>query len=152
MLAISPKARIEIDIAETWQARALRAAQGRTAMVLLSVLAHNYDDAMLPLLQVTFPGFVSITAPFLCSAGRIQKTGAVTADLVTVTGRVAKSRVFYKNEIELRDDFRRLADGLKLCDSEREQLFVCVQRWVVADRRLDPLMNPRDPDAKRLVN
>jgi hypothetical protein len=69
-LAIDPGARLEFDLMATWQARTLRAAQGKTAAVLLSVLAHNYDDQMLPLLQVVFPGFTSITAPFLSSAGR----------------------------------------------------------------------------------
>jgi hypothetical protein len=31
-------------------------------------------------------------------------------------------------------------------------MFAAVKRWVVADRRLDPNMDPQDPDAKRLVH
>jgi hypothetical protein len=50
----------------------------------------------------------------------------------------------------MRDAFRRLADRLKLNDADRIELFKCVQRWVVADRRLDPTFDPKDPDAKRL--
>jgi hypothetical protein len=52
----------------------------------------------------------------------------------------------------MQNDFRRLADRLKLSDADRIEMFKCVQRWVVADRRLDPSFDPRDPDAKRLVN
>jgi hypothetical protein len=144
--------RLAFDLMATWQARTLRAATGQTAAVLLSVLAHNYDEQMLPLLQVVFPGFTSITAPFLSSAGRVQKNGTVTADVVRVTGKIDKQVVLYRNEIALRDDFRRLADRIKLSDQDRQQLFIAVQKWVVADRRLDPTMDPQDPDAKRLVH
>lgn len=152
MLAIDPGARLEFDLRTTWQARTLTAATGKSAAVLLSVLAHNYDDQMLVLLQVCFPGFTSITAPFLSSAGRVMKNGAVVADRVSATGKVEKKFVLYKNEIALRDDFRRLADRLRLSDQDREQLFIAVKKWVVADYRLDPAMDPQDPDAKRLLN
>lgn len=151
-LAIDPGARLAFDLRATWQARTLSAATGQTAAVLLSVLAHNYDDQMLVLLQVCFPGFTSITAPFLCSAGRVMKNGAVVADMVNRNGTMSKKKVLYRNEIGLRDDFRRLADRLRLPDQDREQLFIAVQKWVVADYRIDPLMDPQDPDAKRLVN
>ena len=142
---------LTFDIADTWQARGLVAAQGKTYEVLLSVLAHNYDDAMPVLLEVVYPGFRSITAPFLCTAGRVDKTGAVVANRVGKTGAIHKDFVLYRNEVALRDDFRRLADRLKLADHERREMFVCVQRWVVADRRLDPNMDPKDSDAKRLT-
>ena len=65
-------------------------------------------------------------------------------------GDVEKEEVLYRSEMSLRNDFRRLADQLKLCDEDRVELFAAVQRWVVADRRLDPLMDPKDPDARRL--
>lgn len=148
MLAIDREAQA---LRETWQGRCLATATGKTGAVLLSVLAHNYDGAMLALLKVVFPGFKSITAPFFCTAGKVAKTGHVVADMVTKTGKIAKDFPVYRNEIELRGDFRRLADGLKLSDPERVELFAAVKRWVVADRRLDPNMDPMDPDAKRLV-
>lgn len=144
--------RLAFDLRATWQSRALAAASGQTGAVLLSVLAHNYDDQMLTLLQVTFPGFTSITAPFLTSAGRVMKNGAIVADVVRATGRIDRRRVLYRNQIALRDDFRRLADRLKFSDQDREQLFAAVQKWVVADYRIDPAMDPRDPDARRLVH
>lgn len=139
------------ELRETWQARALAVATGRTGAVLLSVLAHNYDDAMSVLLRVVFPGFTSITAPFLCTAGKIAKSGAVVADVVCKYGRIAKQDVIYKNTTELQNDFRRLADRLKLSDAERIEMFKAVQRWIVCDYRLDPTMDPQDPDAKRLT-
>jgi hypothetical protein len=46
---------------------------------------------------------------------------------------------------------RRLADRLKLSDQERLEFFTCVKRWLVADLRLDPTMDPMDPDAKHLT-
>lgn len=140
------------ELRGTWQGRCLVTAKGKTAAVLLSVLAHNYDDAMLILLKAVFPGFKSITAPFFSTAGKVAKSGHIVADMVTKTGRIAKDFPIYRNEIELRDDFRRLADHLKLGDADRVEMFAAVKRWVVADRRLDPTMDPKDPEAKRLVH
>jgi hypothetical protein len=140
------------DLRRTWQCRALIASQNKhVGVVLLSVLAHTFDDAMPVLLRVAFPGLTSISAPFLTTCGRIAKTGHIVADVAWKDGSIGKDVAIYNNEIELRDDFRRLADRLRLADRDRDEMFKCVQRWVVADRRLDPTMDPRDPDAKRLT-
>lgn len=148
--------RLAFDLRASWQARVLLAAQekneGVIGAVALSVLAHNYDDAMLVLLKVLFPGFESIKPPFLCSAGKVDKSGAVVADLVERQGVIVKNYRLYRDEIALRNDFRRLADQLKLDDADRVELFGAVKRWVVADRRLDPNFDPQDPDAKRIIN
>ncbi len=143
--------RLSFDLRGTWQGRALAAATGKTGMVLLSVLAHNYDEQLLTLLKVVFPGFTSIAAPFPTSAGRIERSGAVVADICMKDGRIVRNAILYRNEIEMRDDFRRFADRLKFSDADRRELFIALQNWVVADRRLDPLMDPKDPEAKRLV-
>lgn len=141
------------ELRETWQARALIVSKNRhIGIVLLSVLAHTFDDAMPVLLGVCFPGFTSITPPFLCSAGKVGKFGQIVADVVNRDQTITKDASLYFNEIEMRDDFRRLADQLGLSDADRIEMFKCVQRWVVADRRLDPTFDPQDPDAKRLVN
>ena len=138
---------------ETWQVRALIAAKDRyVGLSLLSVLAHNYDDAMFVLMRVAFPGFQSITAPFLCTCGKVDKNGVIVADVVQHDGTIVRDALIYKSETVLHDDFRKLADKLKLSDTDRIEMFKCVQRWVVADRRLDPTMDPKDPDAKRLVH
>lgn len=136
---------------DSWQGRVLAGARGHTGAVVLSVMAHNFEGAILTLCQVVWPGFKSIKPPFLCTAGRIHKTGAVIADVVETDGRISKDQFIYRNDIAYRDDMRRLADRLKLDDRERLEFFTCVKRWLVADQRLDPTMNPADPDAKRLV-
>jgi len=143
--------RLAFDLRASWQCRALLEARHHTWCVLLSVLSHTYDEAMLPLLQVAFPNFASIAAPFICSAGKIDRTGAIVVDIVERSGTISRDVAIYESEIHLRDDFRRLADRMKLDDEDRIELFKCVQRWVVADRRLDPTFDRKDPDAKRFV-
>ena len=66
------------ELRDGWQVRALIATRRRPiGMVVLSMLAHTYDDAMPVLLRVAFPGFTSIAPPFLTTCARIDKTGAV---------------------------------------------------------------------------
>lgn len=146
------EATLAFDLRATWQARALVEAKGQLGAVVLSVLAHNYDGAMPTLLRVAFPDFISITAPFYCSAAKVAKSGRVVADVVTKNGNVVKDSLVFESEEKLRDEFRRLADRLKLSDADRVEMFDAVKRWVVADRRLDPEMDPLDPEAKRLVH
>jgi hypothetical protein len=141
---------LAFDLRGSWQARALAAADGRTAMVLLSVLSHTYDAALIVLLPLVFPGYVEPSLPCLASCGKVAKSGAVVADVILRDHRVVKDKPIYRDEIALQNDFRRLADRLKLNDADRIEMFKCVQRWVVADRRLDPTFDPKDPDAKRL--
>lgn len=146
-------ARESADWRETWQVRVLIETQrSHIGTVMLSALAHTYDDAMFVMMRVAFPGFKSITPPFLCSAGKVDKNGAVVADVVQRAGTIKKDVCLYTSEIQMRDELRRLADRMRLNDADRVEMFKVVQRWVVADRRLDPTMNPADPDAKRLVH
>jgi hypothetical protein len=116
----------------------------------MSMLCHSYEESAVVLYQLLF-GSEKVQAPYLESCGRIDKNGTIVAR-VRCRDAVIREQVIYSGEIALRDDFRRLADQLKLCDADRVELFGCVKRWVVADRRLDPAMDPKDPDAKRLVN
>jgi len=145
------------ELRDLWQGRALATASGTTAAVLLSVLSHNYDDAMPIMLRLVKPitwddAHQTIKAPFLCSAARVEKNGTIVADVVNGNGTITKRAVLYVSETELRDAFRKLADKIKLTDDERCEMFKAVQRWVVADTRIDPTFDPQDPDAKRLVN
>jgi hypothetical protein len=139
------------DLRQTWQGRVLAAASGPMGAVVLSVLAHNFDDAMPMLLRVVFPGFTSISAPFFCTAAKVAKSGHVCADLVTRDGQIVKMFAIFRDTKAMETEFRRLADALKLDDSDRTALFAAAKRWVVADYRLDPTMDPQDPDAKRLT-
>lgn len=150
------------ELRDTWQGRVLARSLrlvGEFARPLdlegaamLSVLAHNFDDGMPVLLRVVFPGFVSIGAPFLCSAARIAKTGHIMADIITRTGQRMRNQAIFKDKRAMESAFRRRADEARLSDAERLEMFDAVKRWVVCDYRLDPGMDPRDPDAVRLVN
>lgn len=142
------------ELRELWQSRVLQHTKKTPlGMVVLSVIAHAYDegDALLTLMQATFPGFKSIAAPFCGTAGKVVKTGAVCADVVMRDGTIEKNVVFFTSTAHMRDVFRKLADELALTDPDRREMFAAAQRWVVLDYRLDPTMNPQDPEARRLV-
>lgn len=147
------------EIRETWQSRALYATQtDPIGMVLLSVFAHNYDEpapgrdwTWRALMAVTW-GDDYVTPPFLGSAGKIDKSGRIVADVVWNEGGKTKNEPLFRNSRSLEKTFRKLADKLKLADADRRELIDIVKKWVVCDYRLDPTMDPADPDAKRLVN
>jgi len=143
---------LAFDLRGSWQARALVAATGPARMVMLSVLAHTLEQAVVTLCFAAFADFDgSLPLPALTTAAKIDKTGSVVGDVCDRWGAIHRDEVLFRTEIEMRDAFRRLADRLKLSDSDRIEMFKYVQRWVVADRRLDPTFDPQDPDAKRLT-
>jgi hypothetical protein len=152
MLAAEFEKSLAFDLRASWQARALAEAKGQTAMVLLSVLAHTYEEALVVLLPIVFPGFIEPSLPCLSSCGKIAKNGAIVADVIRKDHQVKKDAVIYSSDTAFQNDFRRLADRLQLNDADRTEMFKCVQRWLVADRRLDPNFDPKDPDAKRLTH
>lgn len=155
---MEPAPAIELDhkrhadeLRETWQARVLRETNNSyLGAVVLSVLAHNFDDAMPVLLRVVFPNFKGITAPFLTSAGKIAKTGSVVADVISKDGQLVKNAFIFPNTAFMQRKFREVADKLKLSDVDRLGLFAAIGKWLVCDYRLDPTMDPKDPDARRL--
>lgn len=140
------------ELRGSWPGRALEFArhmpQLRTA--LLSVLADNFDETM-PFLLHAVTGISSITAPYYVSSPKIDKRGCIVADLIGTDGWKYKNAVIFLNQWQMESTFRRLADKLKLADADRIDLFIAVRHWVKADQRLDPTMDRRDPDAKRLV-
>jgi len=140
------------DLRDTWQGRALKAGKRHPlGSVVLSMIAHTWEtEHVLCLLKAVFPEFTAIKAPFLCSAGSIDKAGRIYATAVMADGQTRGNVVLFSSEIDMRDQFRKFADRIRLTDKEREQMFICLRKWVVADFRLDPNMNPADPDAKRL--
>lgn len=156
MLATELKKMLNFDLRECWQVKMLVATEGLERAIVLSVLAHNYVEQMPYVLTIAFPWYTgprtAMPLPALVSAARIAKNGAVVADVVDRNGIKHKDQPVFRTEIRLRDAFRKLADRLKLPDDERVEMFNCLRNWVVADRRLDPTMDPKDPDAKRLVN
>lgn len=146
------ESQLAFDLRSTWQARVLYACGGHMGAVIMSVLAHSYGEAdgLQILLKIVFPGFTSITAPYYCSIAKINKAGQVVADVMSRDGVIVKNSKVFDSEVQMRDEFRRLADRLRLSDDDRIELFKCAQRWCPADQRLDPTFDPKDPDAKRL--
>jgi hypothetical protein len=153
VIDLSPRRHAE-DLRQTWQGRMLYFTRMDAAphAIVLSMLANYFEtDAVLVLLKAVFPGFDGIKAPFICSAAKINKAGQVVADFVDRNELVHKDYVIFRNTVEMKSRLRKLADAMKLTDRERIEFFTVARRWVVADRRLDPSMDPQDPDAKRLV-
>lgn len=140
------------ELRASWQGRALIFAKDNPQLktALLSLLADNYDDTMPWLLAAVYGDF-GIKAPFYCSNPKIDKRGCIVADLIMPDGFKYKNAVIFISEDQMQGTFRKLADRLKFSDAERIDLFVCARHWVKADFRLDPTMDRRDPDAKRLV-
>ena len=142
------------DILATWESRILLHTKqySSTQAVILSMLAHTFDaEVIMVLMRVTFPEWKSIIPPFIASAAKIDKRGRIVADIVDRNERMRKNCVLFKSLKHLQDNLRRLSDDMKLSDQERLEFFTVAKRWVVADRRLDPNMDPRDPDARRLT-
>lgn len=138
------------EMRESWQCRAIANTEGLLNRILLSVIAHNYDEAMPVILQAIY-GHVALYLPGFVSAAKINKAGQIVADWASKDGKVEKAKCVFSSQEQMQFVFRTLADKMKLSDLERIEMFKCAQRWVVADQRLDPNMDPRDPDAKRLV-
>lgn len=140
------------ELRSSWQGRALHFArtnpQLRTA--LLSLLADNYDEAM-PFLLHAVTGRSSIEAPYYVTSPKINKRGCIVADLIVPDGTKYRDAVIFLSTQQMQTTLRRLADRLKLDDTDRVDLFVAARFWVKADQRLDPTMDRRDPDARRLV-
>ncbi|MGY4614775.1 hypothetical protein ACVWZ4_000002 [Bradyrhizobium sp. USDA 4472] len=150
--SINPRMDAE-ELRQSWQGRALawcEVTSPKLARVLMSVFADNYDETMPFLLHAVF-GSCAVTAPFLCTSPKIDKRGRVVADLITKYGNRQKAYVIFDDEDQMQGVLRRLADNMRMSDAERIDLFIAVRHWVKADLRLDPTMDRRDPDARRLV-
>lgn len=146
------------ELRATWQARTLGAAQGRMLVALTSMLAHVYDEAMPVLLRLVQPmcwdaGRQSLKTPFLVSIAKINHSGRIVADAIMRDYDIPqRDVVMFADERDLEYECRKLADRTKLSDRDRIEFFKVARRWVASDRRLDPAMDPRDPEAKRLVH
>lgn len=123
---------------DSWQARVLAEAKGKTAAIVLIVLTMNYQSAVKTLLRVVFPGFRDIQRPFFCSGATILLNGKLICDLTEKSGLV-RPVVIYDSTEAMNRDMRGLADRLKLSDAERLEFTAAIQKWVVADLRIDHL-------------
>lgn len=123
---------------DTWQARVLAESDGKTRAVVLIVLFHAYSKVIKTLLRVVFPGVRDINPPFISSGASIILNGKVVAN-VTFAGGIVMPKIIYESTDELNREMRDLADRLKLTDPERLEFTAAIQKWVVADKRVDHL-------------
>lgn len=148
---------------ERWEARAIRMAtlfstdmaagarpRDMVGMCVLSIVAHKLSlEELQFLLRVC--GFRGTATPMLSTAAKIAKTGHVMANVVAKNGREYPNQALFRSTRAMETAMRNFADLLRLTDAERVEFFDAVKAWVVCDYRLDPNMNPADPDAKRLT-
>lgn len=123
---------------DTWQGRVLAESDGKTRAVVVIVLFHAYSKVIKTLLRVVFPTMRDLVPPFISSAATIMLNGKLVAD-VTYSGGIVTPKVIYESTDELNKDMRDLADRLKLTDPERLEFTAAIQKWVVADQRVDQL-------------
>lgn len=150
-------------VRERWEARAVRMAtlfstdmaagarpRDKTGMCVLSIIAHKLSlEDMQFLLRAC--GFRGTTTPMLSSAAKIARTGHIMANMVGSDRHEYLNQALFKNSRQMETAMRNFADLLRLDDDERVEFFDAVKAWVVCDFRLDPTMNPADPDARRMV-
>jgi hypothetical protein len=123
------------EIREMWQSKALAASTGKLRKVITVALAKEYPGALVTLMKVTFPGFVDLDRPMFVSYATIAPSGRVICDMVDRDGSKRKVSV-YLNEDAFIYEMRKLADGLKLSDAERTEMFTVLQKWVTSDKRV----------------
>ena len=123
------------EIRAMWQSRALTASSGKLRRVLITALAKEYPGALVTLMKVTFPGFVDFSRPMFLSYAHVALDGSVMCEMIDRDDNRRPIRV-YASEDRFIYDMRKLADGLKLDDKDRIEMFGVLQRWVASDRRV----------------
>ena len=122
------------EIREMWQARVLAGSKGKLHHVVLVALAKAYPSALQTLLRAL--GAVDISRPFFCGYASIAPSGRLICDMIDTDGSKRKVAV-YRDENEFIYEMRKLADELKLVDSDRTAFFEVLQKWVTRDERIN---------------
>jgi len=123
------------QLRDTWQAKVLATATHELGAVATAIIAHEWPVAMPFLLRVVF-GKSDLEPPFLIGYATINKAGIVCCEMKRRDGMRCIAGI-YRSEIAMRDDFRKLADRLKLSDADRVALFGVLKKWVTCDLRID---------------
>jgi hypothetical protein len=134
---LSQKLKLTRELRESWQCRCLAESRDRLWRVVLAVLAHNFADALLVLLKVTYPNFAGLKRPLILGGATIERSGKITCDVIKDGAAVSEREVIYDSQHEMIAEFRLLADLIKVTDAERLEMFVAIQAWIVADARID---------------
>lgn len=116
----------ETPSAETasWQYKAIVATRGNQTL-LGAIFLQIIGKAAKHPPQII--GTASVDEEGLCWTVLRKQHGVEVAEGVVCLGYMA----------DIRDDFRRLADHLKLDDAERIELFEELRKWVAVDLRAD---------------
>lgn len=122
------------QIREMWQAKVLVGTTGLERAILIRMFVKAYRDDIKPLLRAI--GIAGLKPPQIFSHAKIAPSGKVIADVLEKNGGV-RTHILYDSQARMRADFGRLADRLKLDDISRVELFDMLQRFVVADLRID---------------
>lgn len=112
------------DEQATWQYKAIVATRGNQTMLGAIFLQIIGKQAKHPPQIV---GTASVDEEGLCWTILRKQHGLEVAEGIVCLGLIA----------DIRDDFRRLADHLKLDDTERVELFTELRKWVSVDLRAD---------------
>lgn len=105
----------------TWQYKAVVACRGNQTMVgtiLLAIIGRNAKNP-----------------PQITTTATVDEHGLVWAGIATRNGQHGLAVLGTIQDV--RDEFRRLADYLKLDDHERIELFEELRKWVAVDMRAD---------------
>lgn len=128
------------EVRETWESRALVAAEGKMQRILLAAIrAEIREDLLLLLLRETF-GQIEIKTPFYRGHASIVPSGHLVCEVVDrdANGLVWRGTVkVYDNENRFLYEMRKLADKLKLSDEDRKDMFRVLQKWITKDERFD---------------
>ena len=115
----------------SWQKRAIRATDGNNTLLGCFVLA------ILGLSRALIAPY-----PRFGSTAIIDKDGLVYSNMQDKDGRMYRNHCLGPIE-DIRDNFRGLADHLKLSDNEREGLFSDLKKWRSHDARADQTAEER---------
>lgn len=116
---------------QTWQYRAIKLLRGNQTLVgtiLLAVLDKSH----------------LLTAKRVGREGEIGPDGTVYAPYQAADGSLHPQMALC-NIQDLIDSFRRVADRLKLSDSDRKDMFDKLRRWVARDARILKQFDPGIP-------
>ncbi len=126
------------EIREYWAYKVLKETkcEGRVGKVALVMIVHSFAEVTEYMLRIA--GLPPPEFPLLVGTAKIVPGGQVVCDKHVTRSVNLKNVLVYDNEDQLVSDFRKLADKLKLNDSDRGFMFQALQRWVSQDQRLTP--------------
>lgn len=121
----------------SWQDRAIEATGGNRSQlgaILLAMLARVPRYSSFP----RFSGLATVTSDGFVMCNFYDKAG------------VFRPGAFVCDVEDLRDNFRGLADHLKLNDADRNAMFAELLKWIARDYRAPaPALSENDPNAER---